>query len=291
MREYIGLTIEASTECNAKCKFCARNFGFNDSIIQIEDLKRFLFRFNDIEAKQKLINFTGLLGDIFQYSYIHELLKILPKINYTDLEFFTNGAYNPKINQTIISIPKFRNSKTIFYISIDSTLKKDKYREVNTQLSIKNAIELKKHGIHVIVKSLKFAYNKNELIKLNKILLDNDIEHYIVPSSCYTIDDFDKPDFDLPKNINTNDKFINPFCPLKKILQIHINSQGYLYPCCNINSEYQNILHINEYTTFNDLLKRFKPYKYFIGDGCVGCDFRPKIGTISDHIRNINEFK
>ena len=254
--------IEPTSYCNAKCDFCIHNTlnSYNHA-----DLKE-LIKFLDILDKNYKIYISGNTGDPLCYPYLKELLDYVSN-TFKLYKVITNGSFN------LNSIKFLENYKDlIITFSIDSTLEYDRYRKINAQKSINNMIYLKDKGLEIYCKSLIFKYNIDEIKKLEKICKDHDIDYSYYESRKYN----NSGDLSEPKEykIKTNEFCNFTKCPLEDFLDININVDGYIIPCCMINPRTIYDKNIKDINNIDELNEYFRYYYKKIHPNCIRCKYK-----------------
>lgn len=278
------IEIELTTQCQASCPMCSRNFhGLvpNNNVKNVswtlEEYKKIMTK--EILQNVQIINFCGAYGDPLICKDILEICKYTKKNSNAEMQIYTNASLHNQEwwNKFAHALPK--NHKVIF--AIDGFKDNHQKHRIGTSFDkiIENAKAFIKANGNAEAQFISFDHNKNDFDDLKEYLLGIGFSHifkkysYRFRHASFSVLDkgynqIDKlyPDPDS-KVVNYSDsnlpdvleKSLNSkiVCRSKHNKEIYIDAYKHLYPCCETAGIRYEIERLDE-PNFNAVLPSLK---------------------------------
>ena len=278
------IEIELTTQCQASCPMCSRNFHGLIKNKNVKNISWTLDEFKNIIDLEilnyvQIINFCGAYGDPLICKDIIEICKYIKDNSNAEVRINTNGSiHNDKWWKELAkALPK--NHKVIF--GIDGFKENHQRHRIGTNFDkiISNAKSFISAGGNAQAQFISFEYNKNDYYPLKKFLLEigfscvykvmsdrfrnksfvvldkNRNKMYeLTPderSNVVSFKDNELPDI-LEKSADS--KIV---CRSMHKKELYIDAYKHLYPCCEIAAMRYEIERLEE-PNFNSILPTLK---------------------------------
>lgn len=257
------IEIELTTQCNAKCPQCARNYYGSKATqtlpvidIDIEVIKRIPFaELNDLEV----IRLCGSYGDPILHKNLHKIVSYIQSVTDASIVLSTNGGTR-SINWWA-KLGSIMRSTDVVYFGIDGLEDTNHLHRIGVKFSklIQNVKAFNTAGGNSVVTFLIFKHNEhqlNDVRKLSKdlgcvdfivkstsrfitrqhkfitkqpVLNDNrELMYYIEPTTIPEYSNKRYDDFDSTSEIIDNSVVK---CIFEHNSEIYLSAEGYIFPC------------------------------------------------------------
>lgn len=278
------IEIELTTQCQASCPMCSRNFH---GLISNPNVKNISWNYKDFKKiinlevlrHTKVINFCGAYGDPLICRDIEKICSYIKDNSVAELRIHTNGSlHNQKWWNTFVKyLPQ--QHKLIF--AIDGFKENHEKHRIGTSYNkiIDNAKAFIDAGGVAEAQFISFDHNKDDYADLKQHLLNIGFSFvYKIQSDRFRNDTFlilDKNQKEIGKLLPDNNSNVVSFkdTELLEILkksfestivcrsmhkkEIYIDAYKHLYPCCEIAAMRYEIGRLNE-PNFNSILPELK---------------------------------
>jgi len=258
LEELHKIEIELTTQCQAACPMCSRNFHGLAKNLNVKKASWTFEEFKNIITVEilknvKVINFCGAYGDPVICKDIFRICEYIKKHSNAQVKIDTNGSvHNVKWWKKLAKV--LPNHEVIF--GIDGFKENHEKHRIGTNFDkiIENAKAFIEENGTAGARFINFEHNKDDYKDLEKFLLDlgfsfvfkinsdrfrnksfkvvnkNQKELYkLTPDNTSSVISFN--DVDLPNMINkSNQSIIN--CRSTTNKEIYIDAYKHLYPCC-----------------------------------------------------------
>jgi MoaA/NifB/PqqE/SkfB family radical SAM enzyme len=281
--ELYKIEIELTTQCQASCPMCSRNFHgakINKNIKNvswsIEEFKKIISF--EVLNRVKIISFCGVYGDPLLCKDVLEICKYIKENSNVELRIHTNGSFrDANWWKTLADVLP---QKHIVFFGIDGFKEShEKYRiGTNFDKIIKNAKAFIKNGGVASAQFINFEHNIDDFDKLKLFLsdlgfynvfqlnsdrfrnnnfsvLDKNLKE-IYKLTPITSDVLSIKDDNIPMILNEN-KNITITCRSSSQKELYIDANKHLYPCCETATIVYEIERLDE-PNFNSILPTLK---------------------------------
>lgn len=250
----IGLT----NRCNAMCSQCTRVDPWTGKVkdwlnmdeLSLEDIKTILPP-NQLKYIE-FISLCGTYGDVMVAKDVKEIIEYFYECNPKMLvSIATNGSMFD--NTWWYDLARRTKGKRIKYIfGIDGVTPEQHARyRVGTNLDkiFEHASIVKMYGASIEWQYLVFDYNQQDIPLAEKMATEKHFDRFF---TLYTNRDVPNDDHVIPEGTQSNmkeqdnsyeDSVNYVSCIFKKNDRVHINSLGYVLPCCYLDHEFMMWLH------------------------------------------------
>ncbi len=241
LEDIVGLNIEASSACNARCPFCSRNKKVREYGSHMLDLTAFKLLPPSMFGHIEWIDFAGNFGDLATNKEMPQIAGYIKGLNPgTQLHGDTNGSLQ---NETWWSDLGIYYSDGFMIFSLDGLADTHALHRRGTDFDaiVGNVRAFARAGGTAHWKFILFEHNEHQIEQAEKIAEDIGCKRFFVVSSREYNDQCRRPktfSFDMKNDIFTRFQ--------KKILSeedyarckpfanqsIYIAADGTVHPCC-----------------------------------------------------------
>lgn len=281
--ELYKIEIELTTQCQASCPMCSRNFH---GLVSNSNIKNVSWSFEDFKkiitpeilAKIQVLSFCGAYGDPLICRDILEICLYIKENSNAEVRINTNGSlHNINWWKSLASVlPK----KHIVIFGIDGFKENHEKHRIGTNFDkiIQNAKSFVDNGGYAVAQFINFEHNVNDFDNLKIFLINNGFKNVFRINSdrfrnenfsvldknkneIYKLKSIDSntitfKDVDIPTIISNNkDIVIN--CRSINQKEIYIDAYKHLYPCCETAAIRYEIDRLDE-PNFNNILPTLK---------------------------------